>query len=112
MSVNGLTRVILDDHELPAGLEVAHVEVRRIAMQPDVTAGPHEHNGPVFGVIERGSVRFQIDNGPSVTLRVGDTFHEPANTLINQFDATAEGAEFLAWGRRVTSADSPLLTAH
>lgn len=73
----------------------ASVEMRRITMQPDVAAGPHHHNGPVFGVIEAGSVHFQVDGGTEVILRAGDTFYEPANVLIDRFDATAEGAVFI-----------------
>ena len=73
----------------------ASVEIRRITMQPDVAAGPHHHNGPVFGVIEAGSVVFQVDGGPAVILRTGDTFYEPANVLIDRFDSRSEGAVFV-----------------
>lgn len=73
------------------------VEIRRITLQPDVPGGPHRHNGPVFGAIERGSVHFQVDGGPETILRAGDVFYEPADALIDRFDATSEGVTFLGY---------------
>jgi len=92
-----VTREILHDHRLPAPLPTGHVEIRRITMRPGTAAGRHTHNGPVFGSIERGAVVFQIEDGPEVTLHAGDTFYEPAETVISRFDATEEGAVFLGY---------------
>lgn len=75
----------------------ATVEVRRITMAPSVHPGPHWHNGPVFGVIESGSVYFAAGEGEERVLRSGDTFYEPADETITRFDATEEGVTFLAW---------------
>ena len=97
MSEQPVSRVLLVDHELSDRLSAGHVEVRRITMGPGSLTGPHEHNGPVFGVIQSGSVRFQVEDGPTVTLRAGEVFYEPAETRISRFDATEEGVEFLAW---------------
>ena len=90
-------RRVLADRILPATLPVAHVEVRRITMGPSVAAGPHTHNGPVFGSIEQGSVVFRVGDGPETVLRPGDVFHEPADEVISRFDATEEGVVFLAY---------------
>ena len=70
--------------------------MRRITMQPNTGAGRHRHNGPVYGTIERGSVLFQVEGGAPVILGAGDPFHEPADTVIEHFDATDEGATFFA----------------
>jgi quercetin dioxygenase-like cupin family protein len=75
----------------------AAVEIRRITLQPNVAGGPHLHNGPVFGAIESGSVHFQVDGGEETILRAGDTFYEPADVLIDRFDATSEGVTFLGY---------------
>jgi quercetin dioxygenase-like cupin family protein len=95
--VNLVERIVLLDQPLPATLPVGHVEVRRITMGPSVAAGPHRHNGPVFGTIERGSVVFQVGDGPETVLRPGDVFHEPAHEVVTRFDATDEGVVFLAF---------------
>jgi quercetin dioxygenase-like cupin family protein len=92
-----MTRQILIDQPLPAPLPVARVEVRRITMAADLAAGTHVHNGPVFGVIESGSVIFQVANAAEVTLVAGDVFYEPAGMEITRFDATSAGAVFLAY---------------
>jgi quercetin dioxygenase-like cupin family protein len=97
MTEQAMTRILIADHELPREFPTRHVEVRRITLGPDVPVGPHSHNGPVFGVIMTGSVNFQIGDGDVVILRAGDVFHEPGDDRISQFDATAEGVEFLAW---------------
>jgi quercetin dioxygenase-like cupin family protein len=76
---------------------ISAVLVRRITLQPNVVGGPHHHNGPVFGAIESGSVFFQVDGGPETVLRAGDVFYEPANVLIDRFDATSEGVTFLGY---------------
>ena len=92
-----VTRTTLHDHRLDRVLPVAHVEVRRIEIAPGVHPGAHWHNGPVFGVIERGSVVFAVGDGPERVLRPGDTFFEPGDRTIARFDATEEGVTFLAW---------------
>jgi quercetin dioxygenase-like cupin family protein len=97
MESQPVTRTIIDHHVLASSLLVEHVEVRRISIARGVMPGAHWHNGPVFGVIERGSVFFQVDGDAERVLRAGDTFFEPADTTIARFDATDEGVTFLAW---------------
>ncbi|RFA09284.1 hypothetical protein B7R54_08620 [Subtercola boreus] len=91
-----VVRVTLLEQSLP-DTAVGTVQVRRITLQPDVAGGPHHHNGPVFGSIESGSVFFQVDGGSPTILRAGDVFYEPADTLIDRFDATSEGVTFLGY---------------
>lgn len=97
MTESPVTRVVLADHQLPAEFRTGHVEVRRITMAPGLVAGPHVHNGPVFGVVVSGSVDFQVGDGPRVRLAAGDVFYEPGDERIAAFDATDEGVEFLGW---------------
>jgi len=97
MEQQPVTRVTLDRLVLASSLTVGHIEVRRISIAPDVLPGVHWHNGPVFGVIERGSVHFKVGEGDERVLRAGDTFFEPGNETINRFDATHEGVTFLGW---------------
>ncbi|WP_375386353.1 cupin domain-containing protein [uncultured Microbacterium sp.] len=89
-------RVELLEQALPDQV-TATVHVRRITMQPNVAAGPHHHNGPVFGTIEVGSVVFQVGGGPEAILHAGDVFYEPADVVIDRFDATSDGATFLGY---------------
>jgi quercetin dioxygenase-like cupin family protein len=90
-----VVRTLLLEHELDWG-PTGRVEVRRVEMAPRVGPGRHRHNGPVFGTIERGSVLFQVEGGASTVLRAGDAFHEPADTVIEHFDALDEGTTFTA----------------
>ena len=105
-----VSRHLVDDIPLHPSLTIGRVVVRRITMAPHVAAEAHTHNGPVFGVIESGSVRFQVDGGESVTLVAGDTFYEPAHTVINAFDAAEDGVTFLGWFP-VGPGDEPRLAA-
>ncbi len=97
MNQEPVTRVALADHVFDAPVSVGHVEVRRISIAPDVMPGAHWHNGPVFGVIESGSVHFRVGDEAESILRPGDTFFEPGDRTISRFDATGEGVTFVGW---------------
>jgi quercetin dioxygenase-like cupin family protein len=91
-----IVRVTLLEQSLP-DMVTSSVQVRRITLQPHVMAGPHHHNGPVFGTIEAGSVIFQVDGGAETVLHAGDVFYEPAHVLIDRFDAREDGVTFLGY---------------
>lgn len=97
MAQEPVTRITLADHDLGATIGIGHVEVRRITIAPGVQPGAHWHNGPVFGVIEQGSVYVQIGEDAERVLGPGDTFYEPPRATITRFDATSEGVTFLGW---------------
>lgn len=97
MAENPVERETLDILHLPTPATFDRVEVRRITIAPSFHAGAHWHNGPVFGVIESGSVYFQVGQDDQVTLHPGETFYEPACETISRFDATEEGVTFLGW---------------
>ncbi len=97
MTESPVTRVTLVDQVLAQPATVSHVEIRRITIEPSAAAGAHAHNGPVFGSIEHGSVVFQVEGEPEVTLRPGDVFYEPAGVVVSKFDSTDEGVTFLGY---------------
>lgn len=97
MSESPVERETLSTLRLDGTPSFADVEVRRITIAADFHAGAHWHNGPVFGVIESGSVYFQVGNEAESVLHAGDTFYEPGDETITRFDATKEGVTFLAW---------------
>jgi quercetin dioxygenase-like cupin family protein len=90
-----VVRKLLLERDLAWG-PTGRVEVRRITMAPNAGAGRHRHNGPVVGTIERGSVLFQVEGGEPVVLGAGEGFYEPADEIIEHFDATDEGVVFTA----------------
>jgi quercetin dioxygenase-like cupin family protein len=90
-----VVRRLLLEQDLAWG-PTGRVETRRITMAPNAAAGRHRLGGPVFGTIERGSVLFQLEGGDAVVLGAGDPFVEPADTVVEHFDATDEGATFFA----------------
>jgi quercetin dioxygenase-like cupin family protein len=92
-----VSRVVVLDQALAGPTDTHRVQVRRITIAPNQPAGPHVHNGPVFGSVETGSVVYQVDGQPPVVLGPGATFHEPAGTRIDKFDAQDAGVTFLAY---------------
>jgi quercetin dioxygenase-like cupin family protein len=91
-----VSRVPLLDQAITPGVRVDHAVVQRVTMAPGVAAGPHRHNSPVLGSVERGSAVLLVEGGAEVLLRAGDAFFEPGDTTILRFDATEEGCVFLA----------------
>jgi quercetin dioxygenase-like cupin family protein len=53
------------------------VIVVRIEMAPGAASSAHSHPGMVTGYVESGTLEFQIEGGPLLTLKKGDTFFEP-----------------------------------
>jgi quercetin dioxygenase-like cupin family protein len=92
MSENVVRKLLLEQ-DLAWG-PTGRVEMRRITMAPNVGAGRHRHNGPVFGTVERGSVLFQVEGSDPVVLGASEPFYEPADEVIEHFDATDEGVTF------------------
>jgi quercetin dioxygenase-like cupin family protein len=92
-----VTREILLDEAVSPVKATARIQIRRIRIAPGYPAGPHTHNGPVFGSIETGSAVFQVAGRAPSVLRPGDVFHEPEGAVIEKFDATEEGVTFLGY---------------
>jgi quercetin dioxygenase-like cupin family protein len=92
-----VTREILLDETVSPVKATSRIQIRRIRIAPGYPAGPHIHNGPVFGSIETGSAVYQIAGGEPSVLRQGDVFYEPEGAVIEKFDATEEGVTFLGY---------------
>jgi quercetin dioxygenase-like cupin family protein len=77
---------------------IERVEMARVELAPGQPAGLHRHPCPVVGWVVAGVIRFQVADGPVVTLRTGDAFFEPANVRIPHFDNSSEtdAAVFIA----------------
>jgi quercetin dioxygenase-like cupin family protein len=75
------------------------VEVKKIEFKPGQATGLHLHPGPVTGYIAKGTVLFQVEGQPAVTLKAGDAFFEPPNIRILHFDnaSTTEPMVFIAF---------------
>jgi quercetin dioxygenase-like cupin family protein len=92
-----VTRTVVSDVRLPEVKATDRVQVREIRIAPSQPAGPHVHNGPVFGSIVTGSVVYQVEGQPAAVLRPGDVFYEPEGERIARFDAQQDGVTFLAY---------------
>ncbi len=91
-----VTRTVVLDAAIPSRT-VSRVEVRRIRMLPHHPGGLHVHNCPVFGILETGSVVYQIEGEQPKVLRAGEVFYEPQDARIARFDALEDGVTFLGY---------------
>ena len=76
---------------------IERVQVARVELAPAQPAGLHLHPCPVVGWVSAGVIRFQVADGPVMTLQAGDAFYE-ANVRIRHFDKASEteAAVFIA----------------
>ena len=83
----------------PINKVVSKVEIKEINFQPSQKTGLHLHECPVVGYIAEGTATFQVKGGPLQTLKAGDAFFEPANTVIEHFDNASDNAplKFIAY---------------
>ena len=75
----GIKRTDLQRHDLSApGREVIQV---RVELAPGVTFGKHWHPGEEIIYMIEGSLQYQIEDKPPVTLKAGDVLFVPARTI-------------------------------
>jgi len=74
----------------PINKMVSRVEIKEINFKPLQKTGLHLHPCPVVGYIAEGSAIFQVTGGPKQTLKAGDAFFEPANSVIEHFDNASD----------------------
>jgi quercetin dioxygenase-like cupin family protein len=93
-----IVRTALLEATLQPGTEIERVKVVRVELAPGQQAGLHLHPCPVVGWVIAGEIRFQVGEGPVVTLHPADAFFEPANVRIPHFDNSSqiETATFIA----------------
>lgn len=58
------------------------VTIRRTERDPGSASDPHRHPGShTFGYVLEGTYEFRLNDGPIQTLKPGDSFYEPPNSL-------------------------------
>ena len=70
-----------------------------LTLAPGSNGHPHEHTGPVFAYILKGSIENQVDPGAPKTYHAGDYFYEPpmhVHRMMRNLSAT-ETAEVLVF---------------
>ena len=75
----GTRRIPLQRHDLSApGREVIQV---RVELDPGVVFGNHWHPGEEIVNVLEGSLEYQVEGRPPVTLKAGDVLFIPARTV-------------------------------
>ena len=76
---NGVTRTDLQRHDINApGREAIQV---RVDLAPGVAFGKHTHHGEEVIYVLEGTLEYQIEDKPPVTLKAGDVLFIPAGTV-------------------------------
>jgi quercetin dioxygenase-like cupin family protein len=76
---SGITRTDLQQHDLSIpGREVVQV---RVDFSPSVAFGRHTHPGEEIVYVLEGSLEYEVDGKPPVTLKAGDVLFIPAGTI-------------------------------
>ncbi len=76
---SGVTRTDLQRHDLSApGREAIQV---RVDLAPGVAFGRHTHPGEEIIYVLEGTLEYQIEDKPPVTLKAGDVLFIPAGTV-------------------------------
>jgi len=53
----------------------------KVEIPPGATEGKHTHPADAFAFVLEGEIVQEIDGKPTVTLKAGDVFHVPPNTV-------------------------------
>ena len=77
-----VTRTILQQKELE-GVAGKEVIMYRAELVPGGVAGRHTHPGPELAYVMEGTLIFEIDGQPPVTLKAGESVHVPAKQIHN-----------------------------
>jgi len=101
----GVKRTDLQRHDLSAaGREVIQA---RVELAPGVTAARHSHPGEEIVYVLEGSLEYQLEGRPPVTLGVGDVLFIPARTIHSAKNVgKSNGAELATY---VVEKGKPLL---
>ena len=76
---NGVTRTDLQRHDISApGREAIQV---RVDLAPGVAFGKHTHHGEEVIYVLEGTLEYQLEDKPHVTLKAGDVLFIPAGTV-------------------------------
>src|SRR5882724_2195732 len=103
---SGIKRTDLQRHDLSvAGHEAVQV---RVDLAPGVAFGKHTHPGEEIIYVLEGSLEYQIEDKPPVTLKAGDVLFIPAGTVHSARNAgSVTGSELATY---IVEKGKPLLT--
>jgi quercetin dioxygenase-like cupin family protein len=104
--LSGTRRIDLQRHDLSApGREVIQA---RVEIDPGVTAPRHRHPGEEIIYVLEGSLEYQLEGKPPVTLKAGDVLFIPAGTIHSAKNVgNGLGAELATY---VVEKGKPLVT--
>src|SRR5215467_15886953 len=75
----GLKRTELQDHDL--SIPGKHVVQARVEFEPGAGVGRHTHPGEEISVVLEGQLLLEVDGQPARTIKAGEAFMVPANTI-------------------------------
>ena len=92
----GIKRTDLQRHDLSApGREVIQV---RVELAPGVLAARHSHPGEEIVYVLEGSLEYEVEGKPPVTLKAGDVLFIPAGTIHSAKNVgSGNGAELATY---------------
>jgi len=101
-----IKRIDLQRHDLSVpGREVVQVIVE---LDPGVTSPRHTHPGEEIIYVLEGSLEYEVEGKPPVTLKAGDVLFIPAGTIHSAKNVgSGKGAELATY---VVEKGKPLLT--
>ena len=102
----GITRTDLQRHDLSApGREAVQV---RVDLAPGVAFGKHTHPGEEIIYVLAGTLEYQLEDKPPVTLKAGDVLFIPAGTVHSAKNVgSGAGSELATY---IVEKGKPLLT--
>lgn len=102
----GVTRTDLQRHDLSApGREAIQV---RVDLAPGVAFGKHTHPGEEVIYVLEGTLEYQLEDKPPVTLKAGDVLFIPAGTVHSARNpGSVTGSELATY---IVEKGKPLLT--
>jgi quercetin dioxygenase-like cupin family protein len=103
---NGVTRTDLQRHDLSApGREAIQV---RVDLAPGVAFGKHTHPGEEIIYVLAGTLEYQVEDKPPVTLKAGDVLFIPAGTAHSARNpGSVTGSDLATY---IVEKGTPLLT--
>jgi quercetin dioxygenase-like cupin family protein len=103
---SGVTRTDLQRHDLSApGREAIQV---RVDLAPGVAFGKHTHPGEEIIYVLEGTLEYQVEDKPPVTLKAGDVLFIPAGTIHSARNpGSVTGSELATY---IVEKGKPLLT--
>lgn len=101
----GITRVDLQRHDIDVpGREAIQV---RVSFEPGAAFGRHRHPGEEIIYVLEGSLEYEIEGRPRVTLNAGDVLFIPTGTIHSARNAGSVKAAELA--TYIVEKDKPLV---